>query len=379
MQTQTTALAVRNTSVISAMAAPRSIEEVKSIAEIFALSGMFPLDNGKQSMAQLAVKIMAGAEIGLPPFAAANGMQIIKGRCSSGANIMAAKVKASGRYDYRIRVMTDEEVSIAFFENGKEVGVSTFTAKDAARAGTQNMGKFPRNMLFARAISNGVRWFCPDIFSGVSVYTPDEMGVAGEYGEDGDFVTVEATSTGKKTPVSQPQASPPADTVPEFTLADVEELNPETPNPLDDPTAGTFAERLIDYAAVATRIADGRGNEGIKKLIKWMRELHTSNGTGPASKAQYGLLVSTVEGHSGKGTHNYVLSVLCGRYVDHASPPSAKMASALLNVTLADVKDKETGDAVPNVAYRSDVCHMLLEIARTLTELRMATPTGDGK
>jgi hypothetical protein len=31
-------------------------------------------------------------------------------------------------------------------------------------------------MLFARAISNGVKWYCPDIFSG-PVYVPEEMQV----------------------------------------------------------------------------------------------------------------------------------------------------------------------------------------------------------
>lgn len=30
-------------------------------------------------------------------------------------------------------------------------------------------------MLFARAISNGVKWFCPDVFE-MPVYTPEELG-----------------------------------------------------------------------------------------------------------------------------------------------------------------------------------------------------------
>ena len=33
---------------------------------------------------------------------------------------------------------------------------------------------YPRNMLFSRAISNGAKWYCPDLFGG-PVYTPDEM------------------------------------------------------------------------------------------------------------------------------------------------------------------------------------------------------------
>jgi hypothetical protein len=37
--------------------------------------------------------------------------------------------------------------------------------------------KFPRNMKFARAMSNGVGLHCPDLTAGAPVYTPDELGV----------------------------------------------------------------------------------------------------------------------------------------------------------------------------------------------------------
>ena len=40
-----------------------------------------------------------------------------------------------------------------------------------------NWRKYPKNMLFARAISNGVKWHCPDVMNGQPVYTPDEMGL----------------------------------------------------------------------------------------------------------------------------------------------------------------------------------------------------------
>lgn len=41
-------------------------------------------------------------------------------------------------------------------------------------------------MLFARAISNGVKFFCPDIFLGATVYTPDELGAT--VNEDGEVI-----------------------------------------------------------------------------------------------------------------------------------------------------------------------------------------------
>jgi recombinational DNA repair protein RecT len=50
--------------------------------------------------------------------------------------------------------------------------------KDAKAAGLDGKDvwkKYPRNMLFGRAMTNGCRWYCPDIFGGKSVYTPEEL------------------------------------------------------------------------------------------------------------------------------------------------------------------------------------------------------------
>ena len=37
------------------------------------------------------------------------------------------------------------------------------------------MTKFARNMLYARCLTNGARWYCPDVYAG-GIYTPEEMG-----------------------------------------------------------------------------------------------------------------------------------------------------------------------------------------------------------
>lgn len=150
-----------------------SIDELQKLGQILSQSGFF--DDCKQA-AQAVVKILAGAELGVPAFAAMCGVHIIKGKPAMGANLIAAAIKRSGRYDYRVVELSDKVCKIAFFEQGQQIGISEFSAADAAKAGTQNMGKFPRNMLFARCISNGVKWFCPDIFLGAPVYTPEELG-----------------------------------------------------------------------------------------------------------------------------------------------------------------------------------------------------------
>ncbi len=155
------------------------ITEVMTIAKSFAESGMFV---DIKTAAQAVVKILAGQEIGIPPFAAMSGIHIIQGKPAIGAGLMAASVKGSGKYNYKVVEQSDVKCSIDFYQGKELIGNSTFTAEDAKKAGTKNMDKFPKNMLFARAISNGIKWFTPDVFSG-PVYTPEELG-NGEVVED---------------------------------------------------------------------------------------------------------------------------------------------------------------------------------------------------
>jgi hypothetical protein len=145
--------------------------EIMSIGKAFAESGMFP---DIKSAAQAIVKIQAGSEIGIPPFASMSGIHIIQGKPTIGAGVMAAMVKGSNKYDYRVIESSELICSIDFFQGKEKIGNSTFTIADAKKAGTKNLDKFPKNMLFARAMSNGVKWYTPDVFAG-PVYVPEEM------------------------------------------------------------------------------------------------------------------------------------------------------------------------------------------------------------
>jgi hypothetical protein len=147
------------------------VNDIMVMAKNFAESGMFT--DAKQAV-QAFVKIQAGQEIGLPPFASMSGIHIIQGKPTLGAGVIASAVKGSGKYDYKVKQMNETICSIDFFQGTENIGNSTFTIEEAKKAGTKNIDKFPKNMLFARAISNGVKWFCPDVFSG-PVYVPEEM------------------------------------------------------------------------------------------------------------------------------------------------------------------------------------------------------------
>lgn len=145
--------------------------DVMTNAKLFAESGMFT--DAKQ-MAQAFVKIQAGQEMGIGAFASMTGINIIMGKPTISAGLIAGAVKGSGKYDYKVKEMSEKVCSIDFFQGKDFLGNSTFTIEDAKKQSTKNLDKFPKNMLFARAISNGQKWFCPDIFQ-ISVYVPEEM------------------------------------------------------------------------------------------------------------------------------------------------------------------------------------------------------------
>ena len=179
-----------------------NVDELYRIGKMLALSGYFDAKgNNDMAIAQICTKVLAGAEMGYGPFASVQGIHIIQGRPSIAANLMAAAVKAHPMYDYRVRTMTEKECSIEFFQrNGdkwESLGVSTFTADDARKAQTKNMDKYARNMLFARAMSNGVKWYTPDCFNGNAVYVPEELGA--EVDGDGNVIDVDYHSVDKAT------------------------------------------------------------------------------------------------------------------------------------------------------------------------------------
>jgi len=152
-----------------------NIEDLKKLANMFVQSGLF---QDSKDLAKACVRILAGAEMGIPPFTSMTGIGIINDRPAVHANLMASKIKGSGKYDFIIIEHTDEKCILDFYQNGKKIGFSKFDLTDAAKAGLlgkDNWKKYPRNMLFARAISNGLRWYCPDALNNIPVYTPDEL------------------------------------------------------------------------------------------------------------------------------------------------------------------------------------------------------------
>lgn len=162
--------------------------DVVQVAEHFVQSGWF---KDSKDVSQAVVKILAGQEMGLGPMASMQGVHIIEGKPTMSANLLGAQVKRHPAYNYRVIEQTEDRCSIEFYEHGQKVGDSTFSIADAQKAGVAgkpNWKRYPKAMLFARAMSQGVRTHCPDVTAGPA-YVPEELGA--QVGETGEPIHVE--------------------------------------------------------------------------------------------------------------------------------------------------------------------------------------------
>jgi len=162
-----------------ALAGGLTLDEIKSIGQVFQQSGMF---KDTKSVAQAVTKVLAGQELGIPPMQAMRGIHVVDGNPQLSAGLVASLVKRSGRYDYRVVEATDTAVVLEWRQRPVEggaweiVGRSDFTREDAAAAGLSNKANwktYTEDMLFARALTRGARRYCPDVFGG-AVYAPGE-------------------------------------------------------------------------------------------------------------------------------------------------------------------------------------------------------------
>jgi len=143
--------------------------EVEKISKAFYASGLF---KDIQKEAQATVKIMAGKELGIKPFAAMQGLHIIEGALFIKPMVAGALIRQHPNYDYEIAELNDKVCSIKFYSINKKTkkwelqGDFTYTIEMAIQEGLgqkENYKRKPWDMLFARAMGKGQRKYCPDV------------------------------------------------------------------------------------------------------------------------------------------------------------------------------------------------------------------------
>lgn len=252
------------------------------LAKVLAQSGYF---KDVTAISQAVVKVLAGRELGIPAIASMTGINIIGNKVALSAGIMASQVKRSEKYDYDVVHLGDDYVELSFREGDRELGRSCFTEADAKRAGTRNMDKFPRNMLFARAMSNGVKWFCPDIFT-TTVYIPEEVGA--NVDEDGSFVSlnndknvvenvVKQDAVESSGPYTEAQIGPDFDSTPISSNRVVNNSTGEITEAVTQPVVvkkedPKKPELKADETAISAEFVEGAleyRTENKVKMVKW--------------------------------------------------------------------------------------------------------------
>lgn len=186
------------------------VEAIQKIANIFAKSGLF----GVKTMEQAAALMFVAQAEGLHPATAARDYHVIQGRPSLKADALLARFQQAGGSIKWID-FTDAVVAAEFShpQSGTVKVEWTFErAKTANLTGKDNWKNYPRQMLKARVISEGVRMCYPAVCAGV--YTPEEVMDFDEAKKSGNAeVDLDMSAMKEADVVSQPAApveAPPA-------------------------------------------------------------------------------------------------------------------------------------------------------------------------
>lgn len=146
------------------------ISDIERMSVAVAKSGLFGIKSPDQAM---ALMLIAQAE-GLHPAIAARDYHIIQGRPALKADAMLARFQSAGGRVKWIE-MSDRRVAAEFSHpQGGTVEID-WTPERARQAGISNdmHKKYPRQMLRARVISEGIRTVFPGVV--VGTYTPEEI------------------------------------------------------------------------------------------------------------------------------------------------------------------------------------------------------------
>lgn len=171
---------------------PQSLAAQMELANALAASGILP--NHLQGKPANVLAIMYAARaMDIPLWTAVTECAVVNGKVAPSANIHRAMVQRAG---HRFRVVdsspTSATVAIIRRDDPDYEHTATFTMAEAAAAklnGKDVWKSYPAAMLVHRATTLLVRQACADVMSGMSAYTPEELGA--DFDEDGRVITGE--------------------------------------------------------------------------------------------------------------------------------------------------------------------------------------------
>lgn len=122
--------------------------------------------------------VQYGYELGIGPMMALQNINVIQGKPAASGQLMLSLAMSRG-VTFQVEEESENRCAIRF-KRGENSYFAEFTRDDAKRAGLDgkdNWRKWPKEMLFWRAVAKGVRRIAPESVMGL--YTPDEVSSGG--------------------------------------------------------------------------------------------------------------------------------------------------------------------------------------------------------
>ena len=146
------------------------MSEIKEMAAAVCKSGLFQLPTPE---AAFTLMLLCQSE-GIHPIQAVKRFHIIKGRPSMRADAMLAEFqRLGGRVKWIERSDTKVVALFSHPQGEAEIPWTIEMAKAAGLTANDTWRKYPRQMLTARCISEGIRTVLPAVVTGI--YTPEEV------------------------------------------------------------------------------------------------------------------------------------------------------------------------------------------------------------
>ena len=148
-----------------------SMSDMERMATALAKSGLFGVKTVDQALALMIVALAEGKH----PGTIASEYHIIQGKAALRADAMLARFQQSGgKVEWHDHSDTKVAATFSHPQGGSlRVDWDMARAKAAGIDGKENWKKYPRQMLRARVLSEGVRAVFPAVLQGM--YTPEEV------------------------------------------------------------------------------------------------------------------------------------------------------------------------------------------------------------
>ena len=278
-----------------------SLDDTIRLATALAKSGFY---KDIRDAAQGVVKLQIAKELGLG-MRGISEVHIVEGKPTLSYQVILSKVRmftgphGTDRYSFKYIRRDDECVEIDWLINGEVVGTSKCDTEDAKRMGLDGRGtwkKYPRQMRTARAATEGVNAFMPEVMGG-SIYTPEEMGFdSGSSFDGGAAVEAGEVSVLPSSQVASSDAPSPAPLTLKSADEKVEDMVTEA-IVLLDAAEETLEGEVIDYTDTWIEMCKKFFTDNVEHKAEYAELLQNAGYLPPdklTAKAVYATLAETL-------------------------------------------------------------------------------------